>query len=327
MPLQLDDLPAGYRAVTPTMDDVARATEFFNIVEISEWGVPDFTEREIEEEWSDLDLEQSVVMVEDESRQYVASMTLEFNHGVTWEAFGYVHPEHQQRGLGTWVVRWSEAMARSRENETRDGYRLALFNYISTVNRAAQELLRAEGYDLQKVFRRMSIELSERPDSPDWPAGYELRPFELERDQHAFYDAIQTAFAEHWSASPRTFGSWSKSWLGESYDPALFVQLVHNGTVVGACSGKQVGDAGWIGYVAVLPEHRRRGLAKRMLQESFGRFWDNGLKQVDLGVDSENRQSAVDLYLGRGMHESHSYETHRKVLRDGRDWRDEEPEG
>jgi ribosomal protein S18 acetylase RimI-like enzyme len=323
MPARIEELPAGYRAVTPTMDDVARATEFFNLVEISEWGVPDFVESEIEEEWSDLDLEKSVVLVEDESGNYVASMTLEFSNGVTWEAFGYVHPEHQDRGLGTWVVRWSEAMARACEGETRDGYRLAMFNYISTVNGAAQELLTAEGYELQKVFRRMSIELQERPAPPDWPESYELRPFVPDRDQHAYFDAIQTAFAEHWSASPRTFESWSKSWMSENFDPHLLVQVVHANQVVGACCGKPIGDTGWIGYVAIVPEHRRRGLAKRMLQESFGRFWDKGIKRIDLGVDSENRQSAVDLYIGMGMHESHSYESHRKILREGLDWRDE----
>ena len=153
-----------------------------------------------------------------------------------------------------------------------------------------------------------------------------MRPFDQERDQHAYFDAIQTAFAEHWSASPRTFSHWEKSWLAEGYDPDLLVQLVHDGKVVGACCGKPVGDAGWIGYVAVIPDHRRRGLAKLLLQESFGRFYDKGITQVDLGVDSENRQSAIDLYLGMGMHESHSYETNRKTMRDGIDWRDEDEE-
>ena len=166
----------------------------------------------------------------------------------------------------------------------------------------------------------------ERPARVDWPSGYEIRPFVQGRDEHAYFDAIQDAFADHWSASPRTFESWAKSWLADGYDPDLLVQLVHEDRVVGAVSGKPVGDGGWIGYVAVIPEFRRRGLAKLMLEESFGRFWDKGIKQVDLGVDSENRHSAIDLYLGMGMHESQSYETNRKVLREGLDWRDEESE-
>ena len=119
MPARIEELPKGYRAVSPTMDDIPRATEFFNLVEISEWGVPDFDESEVEDEWSELDLPSSVVLIEDESDQIVASMTLVLSNGLTWEAFGYVHPEHQRRGLGGWVIRWSEEMAKGREAETR----------------------------------------------------------------------------------------------------------------------------------------------------------------------------------------------------------------
>ncbi len=322
----IGDLPAGYRAVSPTMDDVGRTTEFFNVVEISEWGVPDYSESEVADDWSGLDLDKSVVLVEDESGQIVAGMTLTLSNGVTWEASGYTHPEYQQRGFGSWVVRWSEAMARLREDETHEGYRVSILNYVSTVNRAAQELLASKGYELEKVFRRMSITLEERPAPVEWPDGYELRPFERERDQHVYFDVIQAAFAEHWSASPRTFESWSKSWLGEQFDPELFLQVVHGGHLISTCCGKTLGDIGWVGYVATLPEYRRRGLAKLMLQEIFGRYWDKGIVQVDLGVDSENRQSATHLYLGVGMRETHSYETNRKVLREGIDWREEESE-
>jgi RimJ/RimL family protein N-acetyltransferase len=102
-----DALPEGYRAFTPTMEDVPRATEFFNLVEISEWGMPDFDVDEVVEEWAELDLAKSIVLVENETGNLVASMTLVNNHGVTWEAYGYVHPDHQQRGLGTWITNWS----------------------------------------------------------------------------------------------------------------------------------------------------------------------------------------------------------------------------
>lgn len=305
------------------MDDIPRATEFFNLVEISEWGEPDFDEAEVEEEWSELELAQSVVLVEDVDGQIVASMTLIGGEGVTWEAFGYVHPEHQGRGLGGWIVDWSETRALDRISSAPDGYRVDILNYTSTINAAAQQLLASKGYDVFKVFRRMRIDLEARPQPVSWPEGYSLRPFQEDRDKHAFFDAIQQAFAEHWSASPRTFESWSKSWLADGYDPDLLIQLVHGDQIVGTICGKPTGESGWIGYVAVVPSHRRRGLAKLMLQESFGRFWDRGIEQVDLGVDSENRQSAIDLYLGMGMTESHSYETNRKMLRDGLDWRDE----
>ncbi len=324
MPGRIADLPTGYRAVSPTMDDIPRATEFFNLVEISEWGMPDFDESEVEEEWADRDLAKSVVLVEDEDRQIVASMTIVNGDGVTWDAFGYVHPEHNKHGLGAWIIDWSEAIAADREDETREGYRVELLNFTSTVNTAAQELLASKAYDVAKVFRRMRIELQEKPDPVIWPEGYELRPFVEGRDDQHYFEALQTAFAEHWSSAPRTFEQWRKSSFTGEYDTNLWVQLVHDDRVVGICSGKPVADTGWIGYVGIVPEYRRRGLAKLMLQEDFARFWDKGIRTVGLGVDSENRQSAIQLYLNMGMHESHSYETNRKILREGLDWRNEE---
>jgi GNAT superfamily N-acetyltransferase len=265
-----------------------------------------------------------VVLVEDATGQIVASMTLLLNDGVTWEAFGYVHPEHQGNGLGAWVIEWSEVMANQRVEEWRPDYRVTMLNYTSTINEAAHALLGEKQYDIAKVFRRMRIDLSERPAAVIWPDGFSSPSYDQERDQHSYFEAIQEAFAEHWSASPRTFEHWSKSWQAEGYDPELLVKLMHGERIVGACCGKPVGDGGWIGYVAVILSYRRRGLAKLLLQESFGRFWDKGITQIDLGVDSENRQSAIDLYLGMGMQESHSYETNRKVLRDGLDWREDE---
>ena len=150
----------------------------------------------------------SVVLVEDEYGQIVASMTLINGDGVTWDAFGYVHPEHQRQGLGQWIIDWSEAIAGDREDETREGYRVEILNFTSTINAAAQKLLAAKGYDVAKVFRRMRIELAERPAPVSWPEGYELRPFVEGRDDQHYFDALQTAFAEHWSFAPRTFENW-----------------------------------------------------------------------------------------------------------------------
>lgn len=324
MPGRIADLPVGYRTVSPTMDEVTRATEFFNLVEISEWGMPDFDESEVEEEWADLDLPKSVVLVEDEEGQLVASMTIVNGDGLTWNAFGYVHPGHQERGLGNWIIDWAEATAGDRTEETREGYRIEMLNFTSTINIAAQKLLAVKGYDVVKVFRRMSIDLSERPAPVIWPEGFELRPFVVGRDDQLYFDALQTAFAEHWSFAPRTYENWRNSWFKGDYDTNLLIQLLHDDRVIGICSGKPMGESGWIQHVGVIPEYRRRGLAKLMLQEDFSRFWDKGIRTISLGVDSENRQSATQLYLSMGMHESHSYETNRKILREGLDWRNEE---
>ncbi len=319
-----DAPPPGYRAVRPVMGDVPRATAFFDLVEISEWGISDWEEREVAEEWEGLDLERSVVLVEDERGELAASMTLVNKNGVAWEAFGYVHPEHQERGLGSWIVRWSERLAAERVNETRDGYQIELLNYIGTVNEAARALLADHGYEGTRVFRRMRVDLSERPESVSWPSGLELRPFVEGRDEQAYFDTILTTFADHWSAAPRTLERWESYMKQGTYDTDLWLQLADGDAIVGVAAGKIAGVGGWIPNVGVLPAYRRRGLARRLLLELFGRYWDKGITRIELGVDAENRHSAIDLYAGAGMHQTHSYEANRKVLRDGLDWREAE---
>ncbi len=317
-------LPNGYRAVTATLGDIPRATAFFDLVEVSEWGVSDWEEDEVAEEWAELDLGKSVVLIEDEAGDLVASMTLIGKNGVAWETFGYVHPDHQQRGLGTWVVRWAERMAAERSHETRDGYRIEMLNFIATVNDAAQCLLADLGYEGTRVFRRMRIDLTERPGPVVWPSGLALRPFVEGRDEAAFFDAIVTAFTDHWTAAPRRLDRWESYMKTGTYDPDLWLQLVDADQIVGIAAGKISGTSGWIPNVGVLPPYRRRGLGRRLLLELFGRYWDKGITRVELGVDAENRHSAVDLYLGVGMRLTHSYEANRKVLRDGIDWREED---
>jgi GNAT superfamily N-acetyltransferase len=306
------------------MEDIPRATEFFNLVEISEWGMPDFDESEVAEEWAELDLAKSVVLVENNAGELVASMTLINNNGVTWEAYGYVHPDHQGRGLGTWITNWSEAKAAERADETKDGYQLVMLNFISTVNEPARALMSNLGYEGSRVFRRMRIELDERPEAVVWPSGLELRPFVEGKDERAYFDAIDTSFADHWAAAPRNFEKWASSMKTGDYDTNLWLQLFDGDTIVAIAAGKVTETGGWIPNVGVLPDYRRRGLAKRLLRELFGRYWDKGITRIELGVDAENRHSAIDLYLGAGMQQTHSYEANRKVLREGLDWRDEE---
>lgn len=321
---QSNPLPVGYRAFSPTMSDIERATKFFDLVEISEWGVSDWEAEEVAQEWAELDLDKSLVLVENSAGQLVASMTLVNSNGVTWEAYGYVHPEYQHRGLGSWIVRWSETKAAERDDETRAGYRIEMLNFIALVNEAARCLLEKHGYEGTKVFRRMRIDLEERPAPVIWPSGLKLRPFVEGQDDHAYFDAIVATFADHWSASPRTFEKWESSMKAGEYDTGLWLQLVDGGEIIGIASGKISGAGGWIPYVGVLPAYRRRGLARRLLVELFGRYWEKGVTRVDLSVDAENRHSAIDLYLGAGMRQTHSYEANRKVLRDGLDWREEE---
>ena len=204
------------------------------------------------------------------------------------------------------------ALAEERNDEWRADHRVTLLNYSSTINEAAHQLMVSAGYEIAKVFRRMRIDL--RIAHNKWSCRRDTRSGRSSSSETNANSSMPCRpHLPNTGRLPRELSSIGRrpGWRRGS-TPICSCKLLHEDVVVGVCCGKPVGDGGWIGYVAVIPEFRRRGLAKLLLQESVGRFWDKGIKQVDLGVDSGNGQSAIDLYLGMGVHESHSYETNRK---------------
>jgi ribosomal protein S18 acetylase RimI-like enzyme len=170
----------------------------------------------------------------------------------------------------------------------------------------------------------MRIDLEDEPLHPTLPPGFTFVTFVENQDEEAFFAVINESFVDHWTSSPRSFEKWLKTAKSGQYDTGLWLQLFDGDRRAGVSQGKITSEYGWIHYLGVLPSYRRRGLATAMLQEAFRRFWDEGIRVVELGVDSENRQSAVDLYTNLGMRETHSYEATEKVLRPGVKWREEE---
>ena len=51
-------------------------------------------------------------------------------------------------------------------------------------------------------FWRMQIDLTEEPPAPVWPEGIVVRTFERGRDEHATFEAVEAAFADHWGHTP-----------------------------------------------------------------------------------------------------------------------------
>ena len=88
--------------------------------------------------------------------------------------------------------------------------------------------------------------------------------------------------------------------------------------LVGALIGKvPPGGGGWIQDVGVLPEWRRRGIARALLERSFAAFYERGLPSVALGVDTANATGATKVYEQAGMSIIRGFSIWEKMLRDG----------
>ncbi|MBA2359520.1 MAG: GNAT family N-acetyltransferase [Actinobacteria bacterium] len=294
--------------------DAAAVTEVVAALESSLYGQTAFSQADLEEEWSDLDLEQDALVVREGDR--IVGYAVVRERGERWRAEGHVHPDALGRGIG-------KLIATSLEREAvRRGVR-RIQNSVFEVDSAAHRLLESLGYGAVRVFREMRIELEAPPPAPEWPDGLLAVPFDAERDALEFHAAHQEAFADHWEHSPRDFESWSKVHLGsERFDPALWC-VVRAGDEIAAgtiCMGDTYGG-GWVQALFTRSPWRRRGVGAALLGDAFGRFWKRGEHSVGLGVDAASETGAFRLYERAGMMPALGWVTYEKQLGDAADRR------
>ncbi len=143
-----------------------------------------------------------------------------------------------------------------------------------------------------------------------------LRPFDAARDIGQVTDVIGVAFADELGPSERAilrefrllqFAS-PFMWLAARLTPdfnALFGGFVwvESGRIVGTLTLTRLGGTGahWlISNVAVLPEYRRHGIARQLMQAAIDAAWHAGGRVVTLQVRHTNT-SAYRLYQSLGF--------------------------
>ena len=99
----------------------------------------------------------------------------------------------------------------------------------------------------------------------------------------------------------------ARSMLAQVEDAAAHARVVRDGEVVGVARG--VADGAWLGvsHVAVLPEHRRRGVARDLLRALDAWGEEQGTTIAHLQVTREN--PGRGLYAGMQVTASYRYRT------------------
>jgi mycothiol synthase len=220
--------------------------------------------------------------------------------------FVHVLPSHRGRGIGTWLMRWSQDAARAAGSDVT-GQALSEFEH------AARALLESDGYVRRWEGWMFEIELDREPDPPVLPPGYTLRGFEPGRDERAAHAVVERAFGEWPQYEAKPFGDWEAEALRRpGFVPDLLGLVEHGGELVGAMLLVEDGDEGWVDQLAVAREHRGRGLARALLAQAFGLTWRRGGRRCGLGTDS--RTGARGLYEHVGMRVRKTYGEYVKQL-------------
>ena len=302
-----------------TKEDLDGVFDLMAASDMREFGEIDTPKEEFAVDWESMDHANGVQLAVTRDGRIVgyANCTGEGEFSGI-DAEGYVHPEYEGNGIGTALIRWTEQRAAALVELAPAGARVMLQNPTNAYNNEATALLTGLGYDLARQFWRMQIVFDRPPQIGEAPAGISIRAARDEADERLIWATTEAAFANHWGHRPRTFEQWTKRRKQYDHDPGLWWMAFAGDRLVGTLIGKvPPGGGGWIQDVGVLPEWRRRGIARALLERSFAAFYERGLPSVALGVDTVNATGATKVYEQAGMSIVRGFSIWEKMLRDG----------
>ncbi|HZY45059.1 MAG TPA: GNAT family N-acetyltransferase [Anaerolineae bacterium] len=324
-------LPEGYTARGATMDDLEATVAVFNACARALNSGEEFNAIDFRSEWEvpNLDLSHDLRLVISPAGQIVGYMEfwdLSEPH-IRYRAWGRVHPDHLNRGLGTYLVRWAEQRAQQAIPRALQESRIWMTSWVNDLNLRAKLLFENCGWHVIRKNYRMAIELTAPPADPIWPDGITLRTFVPGQDERATVQADRDAFRDHWGYVERPLEAEIKMLKHHmskpGFDPTLWLLGMDGHRVAGKClndpQAEDDPDMGWITDLGVRREYRRRGLGQALLQYSFADFYRRGKRKVGLNVDASSLTGALRLYEHAGMHVVRVNSTYEKELRAGVD--------
>ena len=326
-------LPAGTVDRAPMLEDTEALVDMFNAVSQKLLGIDQVTveEQRIEFEMPGRSLEEDfrvVVAPDGTMAGYIEVFGLSepFTPLYCW---GRVHPEHQGRGVGSYLLQWAEERARKALPLSKPELRVPLWAFCNTIDTQAQAMFTNQGFAFLRHNLRMVIELNDPPPEPVWPAGITVRPIVPGQEEFAAFAAGREAFGDHFGHVARPleeeFETWKhRMYNSPDYDPSLWFLALDGEQIAGnsLCFKRTDNDPsfGWVASLSVRRPWRRQGLGLALLQQSIAEFYRRGYRKVGLGVDAQNLTGAVRLYEKAGMHPDmrHQMTIYEKELRPGK---------
>lgn len=86
--------------------------------------------------------------------------------------------------------------------------------------------------------------------------------------------------------------------------PELFIVGERAGELIGSCMAGYEGHRGWINYLAVHPDHQRRGYATVLIREAQRLLQALGCPKINLQIRATN-SSVISFYEKLGFIEDH----------------------
>lgn len=303
--------PPGVALRRAGWEDVARVAALYRTCELDRVGEVSVRDEDVRHRWLGLDGPgDDTLLVEDPDGTLVAYAEFHEDADPWTDALdlyveGRVHPDHQGRGLATFLLQRAED--RARRAVARSGIDDAVLRttVVDGDDRALTWFAR-RGFHPVRHFLRMGLDLQAPPPDPVAPAG--IRIVAVDRGDLALaWDVHQRAFADLPTSEPAPFPAWREARVDRDpgFDPSLWWLAVHGEDPVGVCLARagtpEAPEVGDVRDLGVVPAWRRRGVAMALLRTALRAFHARGLTGAALEVDDVTLEGAVALYRAAGM--------------------------
>jgi mycothiol synthase len=255
-------------------------------------GLPLFRLEEVEDEWRapDVQLSRDALLVEVDGA--LAGYAIVHRPG----ALAVVAPEHEGRGVGTLMLRWTQQRERERG---QDAHR----QIAGSTNTRARELLESAGYRQVRSYWRMVCPLDRGVTPAAAPPGVTLRHLDPDDDARALHALDAESFDSSPDYVPESYEMFVTEHLrAHDIAPQLSLLAEAAGEIVGFMLARrwEHEGSGYVDLLAVAPGHQRRGIGTALLTQGFAGFAAAGLVQAQLGVASDNPRG-LRVYEAAGM--------------------------
>ena len=283
--------PAGLTARPLTPADLDDVYAVYAADEVADAGHLALEPEDLAGDWSrpSFDLAQDSIGLFEDGHVVAAA---EVTRGGS-RAEGAVHPDVRGRGIGSWLVDWTESRARDHGAVT--------VGQSTPEGSAAQRLLLDRGYRLGHTSWVLQLPGGREVPERTLPPGYTLGHCPDAQRELSAYEVIQEAFCEWEGRERETYEDWAATTVRRPGTQPWQLRVVeHGGSVVGASfTILDMQGTGYLHQLAVDRRHRGRGLAQAMLADAFERAREEGATHSELSTDS--RTGALDLYRKVGM--------------------------
>lgn len=303
-------LPDGFRIHRPTIDDAEPILDVVRAHDIATIGEPDIT------------IEDVLELMQKPGHDLAADEWLVSGPDGTLTAWGYVDDSYKGERVRIDISTRPEnaepvtaALVKVllvRAGELAEAKGLEGMRVRASAPHGAEklrEVYERAGFELDRYYGRMHIDLTGDERAPVPPEGVEVKVFtELpDRDEAAriHHRIMDSGFAdlddyagidfETWWANTAASGNtpydeWRVAFADG--EPAAVLQTAN----IGAAD-----NGGWIRNLVVHPDFRGRGLAQLLLGTAFALFAEKGRTWVGLSVDTGNSTGAFKIYEKVGM--------------------------